>query len=82
MNYLHHHIHNRTKEYEADVDFLLTSFHGMPCTNVRMESWELMAKINQHGTLFWCVIKDFKEIATQDEKIKCRLRSQRQKDTF
>lgn len=47
-----------------------------------MESWKLMAKINQDLNKPWRVIGNFNEITNQDEKFGRRLRSQKQMEAF
>lgn len=48
----------------------------------RLALWDLLSKINKRSGLPWCVIRDFNEMLTQDEKIGGRLRPLKQMEAF
>lgn len=70
VNYSQYHIYCEVEESEQDDRFLITGFYGRSVASERRASWDLLGRINQGTTLLWCVIGDFNEIATQDEKLK------------
>ncbi|XP_040989049.1 uncharacterized protein LOC121236682 [Juglans microcarpa x Juglans regia] len=47
---------------------LLTGFYGHPETAKRKGSWELLQMLKPSSELGWCVIGDFNELISQDEK--------------
>ncbi|XP_042979926.1 uncharacterized protein LOC122310106 [Carya illinoinensis] len=54
--------------YEEEKRWLLTCFYGDPKTVKRQESWNLLKSFKPHYETGWCIVGDFNEILTNDEK--------------
>ncbi|PNX68166.1 endonuclease/exonuclease/phosphatase family protein, partial [Trifolium pratense] len=46
----------------------LTGFYGYPEGSRRRDSWNLLRQLSQRSNLPWCVIGDFNDILSSDEK--------------
>lgn len=82
INFSINHIHARFQGENLGEGCFLTIFYGLPYTNRRAKSWNLLTQINQGINNHWCVIGDSNEITTQDEKLGGRLRPLRQMAKF
>ncbi|OMO57673.1 reverse transcriptase [Corchorus capsularis] len=59
-----------------------TGFYGRPETQLRMESWNLLRRLNTRSQLPWLCSGDFNEIISNLEKVGGALRLQRQMSAF
>lgn len=73
LNYSNSHITSKIRDFD---------FYGQPDTCKRLESWNLSNRINKEPDMSWCVLDDFNEIVTQDEKLRGRSRPRKQMDDF
>lgn len=62
VNFSNYHIHTKIWESNTRVWWLLTGFYSIPETSKRVDSWDLLGRINQEIVKRWCVIGDFNEI--------------------
>jgi len=46
----------------------LTGFYGCPENGRRRDSWDLLRTLSQDNTLPWCIMGDFNDILSNDEK--------------
>lgn len=46
VNFSNYHMHSKTMEDSIWVEWFLTGFYGIPETSKRVESWDLLKKIN------------------------------------
>jgi len=46
----------------------LTGFYGMQEGRKRKESWNLLRRLSQMSSLPWCIMGDFNDILSMDEK--------------
>lgn len=68
VNYFNYHIHTQICEAVFGRRHLLTGFYGHIEIGRRSESWGLLHKLSLDVDQKWCVIGDFNEITTYDEK--------------
>ena len=61
--------------------WLLTCFYGHPEASQRRRSWDLL-KSFKNVFSSWCVIGDFNEILSNDEKVGGSVRSENQMELF
>lgn len=81
VNFSSHHLHTKIKG-SLRVWWFFLMVDGIPDTSKRVSSWELVPRIYQGDGGQWCIIGDFNEIITQDEKIGGRPRPQKQMEQF
>ncbi|KAF5471486.1 hypothetical protein F2P56_008274 [Juglans regia] len=81
VNYSQSHI-NVWIEEEGEKKWLLTCFYGQPDTNKRKESWSLLNSLKPAANIGWCIVGDFNEILTNDEKWGGRARPEGQMELF
>ncbi|CAH9143861.1 unnamed protein product, partial [Cuscuta epithymum] len=67
VNYSKNFINVLIKEDGSDP-WRLTGFYGVPDRSRRRESWEILRSLASLSTLPWCIVGDFNDILTQDEK--------------
>ncbi|XP_042952203.1 uncharacterized protein LOC122289285 [Carya illinoinensis] len=82
LNYSLRHISVWVIDVVGKKKWLLIGFYGEPEANKREEAWRLLADLKPEGNIGWCVIGDFNEILSQDEKIGGCLRQERLMDSF
>ncbi|KAF5452148.1 hypothetical protein F2P56_027178 [Juglans regia] len=83
LNYSQRHISAWiTSEGGKKERWLLTGFYGNPETSMREESWQLLGSLKPIASSGWCVVGDFNEILTQDEKWGGRARPEKQMSRF
>lgn len=68
INYYNHHIHLKVHYANFGKSWLITEFYGYPETNKRGAFWSLLSRINPSSEAPWCIIGNFNEILTQDDK--------------
>lgn len=61
---------------------LLTGFYGNPDASKREKSWDFLKELKPQEGIAWCVVGDFNEIISQDEKVGGRERSEGQMTRF
>lgn len=55
--------------HENDTDrWRLTGFYGIPNRGRRKDSWNILRDLASQSNLPWCVIGDFNDILSHDEK--------------
>lgn len=69
INLSNYHINTKVTDDTIGSKWFLTGFYDIPETSKRANSWSLLGRINQELEVGWCIIGDFNEITTQDEKI-------------
>ncbi|XP_035544552.1 uncharacterized protein LOC118347963 [Juglans regia] len=82
LNYSQWHINLWVKGRRGEDDWLLTGFYGNPDASKREKSWELLKELKPQEGIAWCVVGDFNEIISQDEKVGGRERSEGQMTRF
>lgn len=45
-----------------------TGYYGFPERSRRRESWDMLRKLSTYSMLPWCIIGDFNDLMTEDEK--------------
>lgn len=68
VNYSHHHIHAKVLDPDINSSRFLVGFYSNPDSSKRHQLWSLLSITNLEGGGPWCMIRDFNEILTQDEK--------------
>lgn len=68
VNYSQFHIHAKVQDLYAITDGFITGFYGNLDSRKRQFSCELVPCINSETWQPWCVIGDFNEINTPEEK--------------
>lgn len=48
----------------------------------RVDFWDLLERINPRPQIGWCVLGNFNEITSQDEKVGGKLRPRKQMEDF
>jgi exonuclease III len=66
-NYSHNHI-DMTVNDPIRGAWRLTGFYGYPKGSRRRDSWNFLRQLSRSSTLPWCVIGDFNDILSSDEK--------------
>jgi hypothetical protein len=66
-NYSHNHI-DMTVNDPIRGAWRLTGFYGYPEGSRRRDSWNFLRQLSRSSTLPWCVIGDFNDILSSDEK--------------
>lgn len=56
------------KKDDDNSRWLLTCFYGHPDKNKRMEAWQLLQSFKLVN-MDWCVIEDFNEVLSHDERV-------------
>ncbi|KAA3475297.1 reverse transcriptase [Gossypium australe] len=64
------HINVEVCDNECDAFWRLMGFYGNPDERSRVESWELLRRLNHDQTTPWVVLGDFNEITNSFEKKK------------
>lgn len=83
LNYSQRHISAWITSEEGKKErWLLTGFYGNPETSMREEAWQLLGFLKPLASCGWCVIGDFNEILTHDEKWGGRSRPEKQMSRF
>lgn len=54
--------HAKIREYTTSSEWYLIGFYGSSIAGKRLESWELLARINLEEDKLWCVVSKFNEI--------------------
>jgi endonuclease/exonuclease/phosphatase family metal-dependent hydrolase len=67
MNYSRNFI-NIIVEDEEKRDWRLTCYYGYPERSRRRMSWDLLRELRDMSTLPWCVIGDFNDLLSQEDK--------------
>jgi hypothetical protein len=67
MNYSRNFI-NIIVEDEEKGDWRLTCYYGYPERSRRRMSWDLLRELRDMSTLPWCVIGDFNDLLSQEDK--------------
>lgn len=80
LNYSHFHIHPRVLDSELKFEWLMTGCYSDPNSSTTL--WDLLSSINKKVGKPWCVIRDFNEITSQNEKWGGNLRSEVQMEKF
>lgn len=76
------HINAWVWDEESKHRWLLNSFYGQPEVGKRKESWDLLASLKLEGSTGWCIVGDFNEIVTNDEKVEGRPGPRKQMERF
>ncbi|XP_041009372.1 uncharacterized protein LOC121253428 [Juglans microcarpa x Juglans regia] len=82
LNYSNRHINAWVTNEEGNERWLLTGFYGQPETSLREEAWKLLASLRLNDGVGWCVVGDFNEILTHDEKVGGKQRQEKQMNMF
>lgn len=82
INYSTFHIHTKVMENSLGVVSFLTSFYSAPEVGKRACTWNLLGRINSGMDANWCLMGDFNEIISHNEKIGGRPRPLSQMATF
>lgn len=82
FNYSISHITSIIQDTNSGDVWSLTGFYGQPETCKRVESWDILDRVNKDSEMGWCILSDFNEIATQDKKIGGRPRRRKQMEDF
>lgn len=69
VNYSSNHIHIWVQSTTSGKFWMITGFYGYPEKCKRKASRSLLSQINPNNDSPWCVLGDFNEILTQDEKV-------------
>lgn len=69
INFSSSNIHIKIKEKSLDTVSFLTSSFGAPETGKRVKFWNRLGRINPGTDAKWCVMGDFNEITTLDQKV-------------
>lgn len=77
LNYSQRHISAWITSEEGKMKWLLTGFYCEFDSSKREEAWNLLAALKPIGDFGWCVIGDFNEILTHDEKRGGSIRQER-----
>lgn len=64
VNFSNYHIHIKFRDESLELGGYVTRFCGMPKTVRRVESWNLLGKINTISDTCWYVLDDFNKITT------------------
>ncbi|PNX71291.1 hypothetical protein L195_g027166, partial [Trifolium pratense] len=56
------------KANEHNQEWRLTGFYGIPHREQRRESWDSLRTLSQQSTLPWCIVGDFNDIFSNDDK--------------
>ncbi|XP_062088814.1 uncharacterized protein LOC133795381 [Humulus lupulus] len=67
LSYSHNHIDIEVR-IPGMVKWRLTDFHGEPNRSLRERTWNLIRTLFSDSNLPWCIIGDFNNIASQEEK--------------
>ncbi|KAF5481578.1 hypothetical protein F2P56_002218 [Juglans regia] len=81
VNYSQRHI-NAWIGGKEESQWLLTCFYGPPETVKRKEAWSLLKSMKPNGNEGWCIVGDFNEIITNDEKWGGKARPENQMEMF
>ncbi|KAF5477414.1 hypothetical protein F2P56_004054 [Juglans regia] len=81
FNYSKRHINGFVYNKKAGPKWMLSCFYGDPIVSQRSESWRLL-KSFKPDNMGWCIIGDFNEILSNDEKKGGRIRGEHQMNLF
>lgn len=82
VNYSSFHIHTYISDLVLGEDCFLAGFYSQPIVASRRESWNLLSRIGEDISKPQCVLGDFNEITSQDEKLGVCLRPYGQIEAF
>ncbi|KAF5450043.1 hypothetical protein F2P56_030424, partial [Juglans regia] len=68
LNFSQRHISVWICDNQGRHQWLFTGFYGHPEASKRQEAWNVLKSIKPDGNKGWCVMGDFNEILTNDEK--------------
>jgi endonuclease/exonuclease/phosphatase family metal-dependent hydrolase len=68
MNYSRNFINLIVKEREEEEDWRLTCYYGYPERERRRQAWDLLRELRDMSDLPWCVIGDFNDLLSQEDK--------------
>lgn len=69
VNHTDFHIHTKMRVNSLGAKCYLIGFYVAPKTGKWAESWNLFKLFNVGMETSWCIIGNFNEITTQDEKV-------------
>lgn len=67
LNYSQNYINMLIHE-ERQQPWRLTGFYGLPDRGQRRQSWDMLRSLSMQSTLPWCIVGDFNDILSHDEK--------------
>lgn len=67
QNYSQNFINTIVRE-DSQQEWRLTGFYGIPQRERRRESWNLLRTLASQSTLPWCIVGDFNDLLSHDEK--------------
>jgi hypothetical protein len=67
LNYSRHFINIVVQDGDKG-EWRLTCFYGYPERSRRRQSWELLRELRDMSNLPWCIIGDFKDLLSQEDK--------------
>ncbi|XP_042987458.1 uncharacterized protein LOC122315551 [Carya illinoinensis] len=82
MNCSNGHINAWVTNEEGSERWMLTGFYGQPNSSLRVESWQLLASMKPSERVGWCVMGDFNEVLTHDEKSRGKQSQEKQMVRF
>lgn len=82
VNFFHSHINSKIRTEGGGNYWFVTRFYGHPETSKRCFSWNFLDRINPSSNVGWCILGNFNEIVTQDEKSGGRPRPNKQMEDF
>jgi exonuclease III len=68
QNYSKNFINVIIKDNLRQNEWRLTGFYGIPQRGQRRESWNILRMLSQQSHLPWCIIGDFNDILTTEDK--------------
>ncbi|KAK2414457.1 hypothetical protein QL285_037046 [Trifolium repens] len=68
LNYSRNFINLIVKEKEDEEEWRLTCYYGYPERERRRQAWDLLRELRDMSDLPWCVVGDFNDLLSQEDK--------------
>jgi hypothetical protein len=68
LNYSRNFINLIVKEKAEEEEWRLTCYYGYPERERRRQAWELLKELRDMSDLPWCVVGDFNDLLSQEDK--------------